>query len=827
MIGRVLKGIYRIYDRVGTGGFATVYLGRKLDTNEVVAIKILKQEHTGNPRFVERFRREAEMASRLCHDNIVRILDHGVEDSVHFLVMEYVEGKTLAEILDQQRHLPVADAVAIARQVCSALQIAHRAGVVHRDITPHNIMVTPAGIVKVMDFGIARMQSMDRLTQTGTFLGTLRYLSPERVQGERVDIRSDLYALGIVLYEMLVGDAPFSGDNAWAVLHHQMETAPPRVRSRRQEVPAWLDEVVARALAKMPEDRFQNPAELLAALKLQAGKTPNIGRLVQTPVLSTEIRRRILRPVAIGSVLAIVLLALVLGPARLNSLRRSQSVAPATLMAAPVTVTLAPTWTLFPSDTATAPAPTATESPRPSDTPLVVVTPSVVTPRPTRTATATFTATPLPTPIPATPTAAPALTAAPPATVEPAPTPPPVSSSDVPGGRIAFSVIEPGSGKYILYSARLDGSELRHLGNDLRQPGYRQDGLLIAANGQGAGMNDLWEVDPKNGVTSRYFGFPEDEHPTWLQSKKGYHVCFDSTRHGDGAWRLYVGDTPISYGSGELRGRYPVWLPGESVAYCGCDYGFGTGSKCGLYRVSMWGGIPRQLTGNPNDIPTGGGDAGVLFMRQVDGNWDVYLVAGTGGDPRRLTDNAASDGLATFSPDGKTIAFLSSRSGSWSLWLMNADGGAQHKAFDLPAGGGYGPEWMAERLSWGPIPVGPTPVSTREGGEPLPAPAITFPIPADTVSTKHPTTVYWTWERKLATGQGFQVRLWHSSSNTPFGVDAPTTGQQLTFNVHMTEPYLIHGEGTYYLDVVVVEIGSGRVLSNSSPITVKTDPSKP
>ena len=291
----------------------------------------------------------------------------------------------------------------------------------------------------------------------------------------------------------------------------------------------------------------------------------------------------------------------------------------------------------------------------------------------------------------------------------------------------------------MLYSVSPDGTDLRWLGDNLRQPNYRQDGVSIVANGQGGGMNDMWHVAPNGSGPTGSFGQPEDEHPVWLQSQKGYHVAFGSTRHGDGQWRLYLGDAPIFFGSGEIRGRYPVRLPGGNIAYQGCDYGFGTNSRCGLYKVSMWGGTPVQLTDNPNDIPTDGADPGVLFMRQEDGNWDVHLVASGGGASRRLTNHDAADGLATFAPDGKTIAFLSNRSGAWAIWLMNRDGSSQRKILDLPEGGGYGSEWMLERISWGPLPAPPTPGPTPTGAHLLPAPEITFPIPDDTVSsTGHP-----------------------------------------------------------------------------------------
>jgi serine/threonine protein kinase len=177
MIGRVLKGKYKIYDQVGSGGFATVYLGRNMDTNEIVAIKVLGEQFTSEPRYVERFRREAGLAERLRHPNVVRVLDHGVENGTQFLVMEFVEGLTLDRILQRKGRLPVEEVLPYVQQTCAGLQAAFEADIVHRDIKPANLMITPDGRVKIMDFGIARMETMTTLTQSGMFMGTPRYIS--------------------------------------------------------------------------------------------------------------------------------------------------------------------------------------------------------------------------------------------------------------------------------------------------------------------------------------------------------------------------------------------------------------------------------------------------------------------------------------------------------------------------------------------------------------------------------------------------------------------------------------------------------------------------
>jgi serine/threonine protein kinase len=232
MIGQLIKGKYKIYDTVGSGGFATVYLGRNLSTNEIVAIKVLAHQFTAEPQYIERFQREAMMAQRLQHPNIVQVLDYGIENGTHFLVMEYVEGLTLGQMMEQQGRLSLEATLSYAQQICAGLQAAYEMGIVHRDIKPANVMITPAGTVKIMDFGIARMESMSALTQSGAFMGTPRYIAPEIARGADVDIRADLYATGLLTYEMLAGVPPFDANTPWAVLRMQMESQPTPIRQK-------------------------------------------------------------------------------------------------------------------------------------------------------------------------------------------------------------------------------------------------------------------------------------------------------------------------------------------------------------------------------------------------------------------------------------------------------------------------------------------------------------------------------------------------------------------------------------------------------------------
>ena len=690
MIGRVLKDKYRIYDRVGTGGFATVYMGRNLESNEVVAVKVLRQEYTDEPRFVERFRREASMISQLRHPNIVRMRDYGVENGTHYLILDYVEGKTLAQLLQERGSLPVEETVAIAKQVCRAMQAAEEAGVIHRDIKPYNIMVTPAGQVKVMDFGIGRMSTLATMTHGSMFIGTPGYLSPEMAKGEGADVRSDIYALGIVMYEMLIGEAPFVADSAWAVIRHQIETPPPSLRSKRSDVPAWLEAVVNRALAKDPQQRFQTPKEMLDALSRAEMPTPNLGGILITPQPQAAPRRRVLWPLAVGAFVGL----LIVGVVFLLSARKEPPPSPtptelALVAAATASPTALPSPTPVPSSTLARLPATGTLTPTlrpPTSTPSSTTVVDTPTARPTSRPTSTPTRAPTDTARPSTPTGAPAATRTP--TASPLPPLPPASAAT---GRIAFAVKEAGGGAYVLYSVSPDGTDLRWLGDNLRQPNYRQDGVSIVANGQGGGMNDMWHVAPNGSGPTGSFGQPEDEHPVWLQSQRGYHVAFGSTRHGDGQWRLYLGDAPIFFGSGEIRGRYPVRLPGGNIAYQGCDYGWGTDSICGTWRVTI-GQKPQPITDNPHDIPNDGTGAEMLFLRQENNNRDVYRIGLSGGAATRMTDSPGRDGPAAFSHDGKAIAFLPRHGRTGRLRV--AEWARHHDAHHT---GRVGERWPARR----------------------------------------------------------------------------------------------------------------------------------
>jgi serine/threonine-protein kinase len=262
----ILAGRYRLVRLIDRGGMAEVWEGKDEILDRPVAIKVLHPRLAGDDQFQERFRLEAVAAARLAHPNVVSTFDTGLDDGVAYIVMELVVGRTLRELLRAEGPLPVAKAVAIAAAVADALHYAHEAGIVHRDVKPANILIGNDGRVKVADFGIAKAATDRDLTQAGTLLGTAKYLAPEQVAGQPQDRRSDVYGLGVVLYEMLLGRPPFTGDTDMAVAYQHAHADPARIRPLRPDVSRRLESVVLKAMAKSPEQRYATAADMRTAL---------------------------------------------------------------------------------------------------------------------------------------------------------------------------------------------------------------------------------------------------------------------------------------------------------------------------------------------------------------------------------------------------------------------------------------------------------------------------------------------------------------------------------------------------------------------------------
>jgi len=271
LINTLFDGRYRILRKLGSGGMANVYLAEDEDLGRRVAIKILSERYANDESFNERFRREAKSAASLSHPNIVSIYDRGEADGIPYIAMEVIEGRSLKELILTRGPLPLATAIDYTHQILDALRFAHRNGIIHRDIKPHNILLGAENRAKVTDFGIARAGA-SQMTEVGSIMGTAQYLSPEQARGAPVTAASDLYSVGIVLYEMLTGQVPFSGDSAIEIAMKHLNETPRPPSSLRPELTPELDQVVLRALAKNPEDRYQASEEFSADLdRVEAG----------------------------------------------------------------------------------------------------------------------------------------------------------------------------------------------------------------------------------------------------------------------------------------------------------------------------------------------------------------------------------------------------------------------------------------------------------------------------------------------------------------------------------------------------------------------------
>jgi serine/threonine-protein kinase len=303
LLGQVLAGKYRIEEKIDEGGMGCVYRATHVLMEKTVAVKVLHPALAADDKIVARFTREAKAASRISHPHAINVTDFGEsENGIVYLVMEYLRGRTLKDIVRGEGPMPLARVVEIVRQVSGALEAAHEQGVVHRDLKSDNIMLEEAtgggDWAKVLDFGIAKIKQTEQsqsvhetdpgLTSPNLIIGTPQYMSPEQCsQASDIDTRSDLYSFGVILYEMLAGHVPFTGDSPTAIMMKHLQEPPPSILEERKDLPAGVGRVIARALAKRPEDRYQKAGELYDELNAAAAEAPNISTGAVTPAIST------------------------------------------------------------------------------------------------------------------------------------------------------------------------------------------------------------------------------------------------------------------------------------------------------------------------------------------------------------------------------------------------------------------------------------------------------------------------------------------------------------------------------------------------------------
>ncbi len=730
---------YEVVALLGKGGMAAVYRARQASMDRDVAIKVIKPDLTEIGDFVTRFQREARTVASLSHANILKVFDYGQQGDLAYLVMELLPGGSLAEMLDQGP-LPLDVTSQMLDQIASALDYAHRKGIIHRDLKPQNVLLDDAGNAHLTDFGIAKILSETMaLTQSGAAMGTPAYMSPEQWQGQALDARADVYALGVMLFEMLTGQLPFAGDTPASIMYQHLQQPPPPVRNLRADLPPGFEAVIGQALAKDRDDRFASAGDLAAAFKSAlVGQTPVKGpprpkpvdaTQIETPV-STPAPARSRRPLLVGGALVIALLligGLVIlsgGPGQPTQTSTApvvaiQATTPATMTArAPTATSVPPTPT---RQTATlTPTMSASATDRPNPATLAVQTvagritltanaimsftktptsPPTVTPNEAETinaivhatdtavAIASFTKTPTSTVTPTnTPTTAPTVTDT--QVTTPTNVPPPTAFAG--GGRIVFSASRLGRNQLFLMNP--DGSDIKQLTNLAGVnvfPLWSPDGKQIVFFSNRDGNEEIYVINADgSGLRRLTNNRAADRHPHW--SPDGKLIVFASNRDG-GKFGIFIMDVDGANArrlssNTDKDDDDPTFSPDGKYIIFGSQRDNPLGD---LYRMDADGTNLKRLTNTTafNTAPAVSPDSqSIAFVSNRDGNLEIYVMGIDGSNVRRLTSNSAFDGRMSWSPDGLHLVFESDRDGDYRLFVMDVDGSNAHRIGDVIGG---------------------------------------------------------------------------------------------------------------------------------------------
>ncbi len=644
LIGQRL-GHYEILALIGKGGTASVYRAQQLNEWNIrhqVAIKIIKSDLIESGDFLKRFVREAQTIATLQHPHILTLFDCGEHEGTAYLVMELLTGGSLFNLL-RREPLNAKTADRILSQIAAALDYAHSQGIIHRDLKPQNVLLDDSGNAYLTDFGIAKLLNATMtLTDHGAVMGTPPYMAPELWEDGPIDARTDVYALGVVLVEMLTGKPPFTGSTPYSIMHKHMNQAPPSIHAMRRDLPPEVDAVIEKALGKDRQARFQSAGEMASAFSQSvAGVTapPSAARLARTDPRKTSVPQgTVMLPRTIagrrmrlwaGGVAALSLIALLVFAAVLSS-GTGRLATETRLALAAVTQTMTQT---------AAPATTLTPS------------------RPAATAKAT-----------ATNTAAQA----------------PVGDAK---GKLAF--VSNRDGNLEIYVMHADGTNVKRLTSLSAEdfaPCWSPDGSHIAFISNRDKIYDIWvmEADGQEKDVRRLTTGTQASFLAW--SPDGKTIAFHSDLAGK--YAIYLVDSdgknmrPLT--DGRADAMYPVWSPdGKSIAFV-----LKRDGNAEIYIMDADGKNQKRLTEGVKDdsslawSPDG---KSIAFVLKRDGNAEIYIMDADGKNQKRLTDNPALDDSPSWSPDGKYILFVSKRDSNSEIYIMDSDGQRQFRLTTLPS----------------------------------------------------------------------------------------------------------------------------------------------
>jgi serine/threonine protein kinase len=619
-------GQYEIGRLIGRGGMAVVYRARQVSMDREVAVKIIKTDLAADAKFVERFRREAHLVALLSHPHILKVFDYGQQGQVLYLVMELLRGGNLSSVI-AKGPMPVSLSVKILGQIASALDYAHQKGLIHRDLKPENVLFDETGNAFLSDFGLAKLLgSQSFQTQTGAVMGTPAYMSPEQWRGTDVDARADIYALGILTFEMLTGQLPFNADTPFAFMHMHANEPPPSILERNAALPPAMSQIIRKALAKDPNERYQSAGALAEAVRRAVAGAEGSQRIDTSysgysgvsgsawssvkdgapPQGVQPWRAWLTAPqsyLLVGGLIAVSIIVLFL----VGALAARKNIQPPAIPSAASISTAIPIVEV------------PTSSPYPTLESTLAQTATFILPSPTTQLEPTVTAVE-DTQVPASPTLA-----------------------NLPG-KIAF----------------------------VGQPGSTSQKGIYVINPDGSGLTMLIE------------GQLRTEEPAW--SRDGKYIAFSSNRRDAGRSDIYVANADGSNlhmlipSSRHVVDFNPAWSPdGKQIAFSS-DRG-GDMRQFDVFVVNIDGSNLRKLTKLEPGIevhatdPTWSPDGKwIAFVLNRDGNTDIYVMDTNGASVHPLTNNAVQDTWPRWSPDGKHIAFYSNRSGRYGIHVMNADG---------------------------------------------------------------------------------------------------------------------------------------------------------